>query len=149
LASLPSVLLFDLLPMNIPHNLLTKITKQWRVTNLRTDRKAHDDASICDLHWFPAHHVGIKANHSWMHHHCEILSSKTKNKHRQKQSTSHNFQKVDLMNLWQPSLEEVDRYMSEPPPPSQDAPVIIKEEPMPIFPSRAELSPSSMASFVS
>jgi hypothetical protein len=42
------------------------------------------------------------------------------------------------MNLWQLSLEEVIiRYMPEPPPPSQDAPAIIKEKPMPIFPSGA------------
>ena len=41
------------------------------------------------------------------------------------------------MRYRQPTLEEVIANMPEPPPPSEDAPIVIVEESLPIFPSRA------------
>jgi hypothetical protein len=58
-------------------------------------------------------HVGTKC----ITHGCIIASADTtvrpltKNKEEQKQSISHNFWKVDLMNHQQPSLEEAIGYM--------------------------------------
>jgi hypothetical protein len=94
-------------------------------------RKAHNGVSVCNSYWF----LMWKPIETLMDAPLQAIVTQDQKQTKQNQFASHHFRKVDLMNRRQLSLEKLIRKMPEPPPPPQDASVVMKEKPLPTFPS--------------